>query len=116
MLGPSAAIEHLSVHQPPACNVDRGAGDPRGTFRGEKECGGRNVSRSSKPGNRVQGSNLRSFLFWHMQRRAFGENSGRREAVGGNIEAANLPCHMSGQHDHAGPGSSATVSSTWLVC
>jgi hypothetical protein len=73
------------VHQPPARDIKRRAGNPRRAVRYKEERRRSNVCRRSKSIQRMECSNFGTFHLRQMVGRALRENGGRREAIYPNI-------------------------------
>ena len=75
----------MLVHQPPARDIERRAGNPRRTVRYKEEGRRSDVCRRSKSIQRMERSNFGTFRLRHMVGRPLRQNGGRRKAIDANI-------------------------------
>ena len=80
----------ILVHQPPARDIKRRAGNPRRTVRYKEESSRSDVCWRSKSFQRMECSNFGTFRLRHMMGREFGENGRRRKAIHPNIHWPDL--------------------------
>src|SRR3984893_14057440 len=99
---PDLSAAAMLMHQPPAHDIKRRAGNPRRTVRYKEEGRRSDVSRRSKSLQRMEGGNFGAFRLGHTVGRALRENGGRRKAVHPNIHRPYLVREMAGQHYYAG--------------